>query len=492
MAIKAPAKLKSNRKLARHDGWQNIVTNLGIDGKDQRLNAAYRKRRKLINEIEIEDMYQEDPIFARIVDAIPEHATRRWIKIEGSLSGEKVDDSFGRSVLDALSALDAQSQCYELMRLDRLMGGAVMILGVDDNQDPAKPLNMKQIRSVKHLNVLSRFEIFPQGRDNNPMSPNYRQPEYYTFSGVAIGANTNIQRIHYSRVIRLTGIQTTLRSYNMREGWGLPVIERVYDTVRQFGTIYDYTESLFKDLIQGVMTIPGLDDMIASDSGNQLLIKRMQLINLAASAFNMVLLNDNEKYERRVTSFGGIAEVMIRMMDKLCAVAEMPLSILFGQAPTGLSTDDKGGRTTFYDMIANHQRRLLRNPLARIIACVLAAKDGPTKGVMPAKWSFDFLPLTEPTEQETAATELVRVTADEKLIQNAVITPEEARTRLAADPRNPYLLDIDAEVVPTKEELGSLTTPTISRDPFEETPTHDSVDRSGKPNRNRKSSKPRR
>ncbi len=459
---------------SRADGWHNILTGLGEHSQDHRLKSHYLRHRE-IDRVEIEAMYEQNPIFARIIDVVPEHATRRWIRVQGAMSSIGApDESFGRSVLEALDNLDAQTAFYELLRLDRLDGGSAMIIGADDGQTPDQPLEMNRIRRVVHLNVLSRFELFPQERNNNPLDPNFRQPEYYTFSGTAIGtADFPSVAIHHSRVIRLTGIQTTLRSMNIRDGWGIPLIQRTYDAMRQFDAVYDYTETLFKDLVQSVMTIPGLDDMITSDQGNQALIQRMQIMTMAASAFNMVLLNEDEKYERRVTGFGGISEIMIRIMDKLAAVSEMPLSILFGQAPTGLSTDDKGGRTTFYDSIANKQKRALRNPIARVLAALIAAKEGPTKGKIPARWSFDFAPLAEPTETEKAQTEFIQAQAMEKLILNRVVTPQECRARVANEPNNPYMIDLGSQAaipaITLNEDVHNQEgTNRVPQDPFSE------------------------
>lgn len=416
-------------RLVRLDGWQNIATNLNVPGKDPRIETKFVDRGELALPT-IESMYREKALFARIVDAIPEHATRRWIRISGT-GGSKVRD-FGKSALDALEDLDAQNKFCEFMRLDRLYGGACMLLGVDDGRAISQPIDVNNIRSVDFLNVLSRWEISVDEIDRDPTSATFRQPLSYTLG---------TKRVHSSRVLRLTGIQISDR-IPRPGGWGYSVGEHVYDAIRRFGIIYDYMEALFKDLSQGVMKIKDLSLLLSGDVGcNELLIKRLELLNYTSSAFNAVLLDDDETYERRQATFTGIRDGIIAVMDELAAVAEMPLSILFGQPPAGLSTDDSAGRIAFYDSIANKQRKLLRAPINRVLELIFASRK--IKAV-PKDWFFEFLSLTEPTDMEQAEKRKLEADTSVVLVNGGIIDAEEARTALSADPYCPYSLKAQA------------------------------------------------
>lgn len=433
----------------RYDGWQNVLTGLNITGKDWREKTAYVRHRRL-SQTEIESLYEQDPIFARIIDSVPKHATRRWI----SVSGQDAPDDFNAGVLDYLRKLTARSKFSELLRLDRLDGGAAMIIGADDGKNPAEPLEFASIATIQHLNVVSRYEIFPGEIDRNPMSENFRNPMWYTFTGLTTTGEP-LQRIHHSRIVRLRGIQTTERAEASRDGWGLPVAERVYLAIRQYGQVYEYSEALIKDLVQGVMTIKGLTELLAQDS-SQAVVDRLALINLVASAFNMVILDEHESYERRTQSLGGIPEIMLKYMDNLAAAAEMPLSILFGQAPTGLSTDDQGGRRTFYDLVENTQEEKLRAGLERVIEAILWAQDGPTAGQLPAKWELSFEPLVTPSAQEDAATRLSEAQADSVYHSLGVLSTDEVRSRIENDPRSPYTLETEQDEFELGQNLPTL------------------------------------
>lgn len=417
----------------RRDGWQNVFTGLGVDGRDHTMATLFGQR--LMERGQIETLYEGDPLFARMVDAVPEQATRRWI----SATAQGMDH-FGEVLLDGLEAIDAQEQCFELMRMDRLEGGSIGIIGANDGLDPALPLDLSRIESVEHINVVSRYAVTPDvvSSEASAMQAGWQEPERYLLTGSGL-------YVHRSRVIRLRGIPTTPRRDAGRQGWGLPIADRVASVCRQLGSAFGYFEAALKDFIQGVVTIPGLRELLMTPAGNELLSARIRMIQMTGSIFNAMVIDGDEEYERRGATLAGMSDGIIRLMDLAACVSEIPLSILFGQPPTGLSTDDQSARKTFYDSIGNKQRRVLRGPLRRIITAMLHAKKGPTKGEVPERWRFQFLPLAEPTAKEEAETNSLRAQSETTRIGDGVLTVREARSGIRNDPRSIYSLDEDYE-----------------------------------------------
>ena len=206
--------------MVHHDMWQNIATNLGVENKDHRIRARYVTGRAIPRQ-EYDSMYREDPVFAKIVDGIPEHGTRKWIKVtaqmdEGEDGSDDVDSDFGADVLDALEDLDAQQQVFELWRLARLDGGAAMIIGADDGKNPEEPLDLERIKSVRHLNVVSRHEIFPSDLIEDINSPNFRDPEFYMFTGRA-GLSKSENQQEVNTIVRSSPMQGTIRGNALEE-----------------------------------------------------------------------------------------------------------------------------------------------------------------------------------------------------------------------------------------------------------------------------------
>ena len=455
----------------KQDRWSNLLTGLSNTAKDHRTSTIHTASQEFPPN-QIEDLYRESPIFSRIIDLPAEHAVRRWISVEG---GE--DPEFGKDTLDALTALDIQNKIYDLLRLSRLYGGSAILIGAQDGRSMSQELDLKNIQTLDHLNVLTRHEIFQGPLNMEPTSPNFRNPDWYSFRPNNVPDFAG-ERVHHSRVICLKGFEVSTQGRQDSTGWGFPVMNRVYRAVRRFETVFDYAEAGFKDMNQGIIQIEGLGQMLKSQQGGEDLVRaRLELINLSASIFNMVMLDSNENYERRPAALAGANEIILRVFDELAAVAGIPPSIFYGAPPLGLSTDDRSGRITFYDSVANIQRRLLRGPLNRLISILLHSKDGPTGGNVPEKWSFEFLPLDEPSDGDRVAMRKTQADMDKVYKDSTILTVDEIRTRLKNDPNNPYVLD-DASMAAQQEqeaanrelEMARLQAPAqeASKDPIED------------------------
>lgn len=450
---------------SRLDGWTNVFTGLGVDGKDHREGARYKGGR-IIEHTEYDRMYETDPVFARIVDTLPMDATRKWIKIltptDEDEDGRGVDEGVGQSVIEKLEELGAQSKFAELFHLARLDGGGAMILGADDGQSPEEPLDPNRITNVAWLAVVSALEIFPRGEINNdPSAPNFRLPEFWTFTGqgrtLAPEARTPLtigdsDRIHWTRVIPVIGIKIgggTLRrsgsQKNFSEVWGVPIVQRVKDDLRQYNNVYQWVEASLKDMTHQTVGIKDLAGLLMSDQGSEFILSRLKLLQFSQSTLNMsVHDSEQEVVTRTSAAISGIAPIIASFQDKLAAASELPLTKLFGHAPSGLSTDDQSGTRNYNASVANAQENKLRDPIRRVIDAILHSKEGPTDGQIPENWSFIFNPLDEPTEQENAARAKTEAETDKILIDAKILRPSEARSRIANDPESIYSLEAEA------------------------------------------------
>jgi hypothetical protein len=110
-------------------------------------------------------------------------------------------------------------------------------------------------------------------------------------------------------------------------------------------------------------------------------------------------------------------------------------------APAGLSTDDQSAEKTFNASIATKQRRLLLDPLNRVVETLMSAKEGPTGGVVPEQWRVQFNPLDEPNDTEDSARRKVDAETDGIHLSNGTLELHEIRTRMRNDPDQPYTLD---------------------------------------------------
>ena len=439
------------------DAWENATTSMGVTGKDPTKEAKF-KRTTETQQDEYRSLYAEDWLFARSIDAVAEHGTQKWIRIKAkNEAGTVVKPSFGSSVLMALQNLNAREAFEDAWKLDRLEGGAYILIGANGNEDPdsyREELTPENTKSIDFLNVLSYRDLEPalleentgtrtnqRGIQLDPTKPNYMMPEAYKLTAVA-GERRTI--IHNSRVIRFTGLRRPLGAEEYQER-GMSITDRIYDTMQLYGTAVGNFGAMFRLMSQTILTIKDYASMMAADKNDEgagLILKRLQAFAMQLGAFNMAVLDETETIDVRTIDFTNASVALLRMFDLVSGAAETPLSILFGQAPSGLSTDDEGGRKSFFSMVARLQSGKLRRGLTHLVGLLMSTEAVQTDDKEDiAQWSVEFVPLDEPSKLEAATIEKTESETDAARVREGIITDLEARTRLSKDPNSPYDLD---------------------------------------------------
>lgn len=448
----------------RLDALRNVLTGMGVTGRDWREHTELIAA-PLLSQDQIDALYQDDYLAARIVDAIAEHATRRWVRI--TVEGDETEEDTGRKILDALEDLDASAKFTRLMQLDRKDGGAVMLLGVDDGSKDvaqlAEPLDLAKVRSLRALHVTERraWKLGPAIWDD-PTSPWFGEPAYADLQPLtstsaetatrAIGGTaTGTIRVHRSRMILLRGVRVSEKAAASQDGWGQSVLQRARGPIVRYAEIWGHVGGALKHISQTVLKIKGFGKIIASDV-DATLQNRLAVLNVFRSLFQLIALDaDNESIEEVEAKLAGLDPIMLRAMDDVAGAAEMPLTQLFGHSPAGFSQDDTPGMRNFYDSVSLKQRRILSPPLNYTIEVMLAAKEGPTRGAKPERWQAEWVPLIEESAEEISIRRNRDATTDQTLVNVSSIDPEEARARLKNDPSSPYVLE-DDDVAPIDGE----------------------------------------
>jgi uncharacterized protein len=114
-----------------------------------------------------------------------------------------------------------------------------------------------------------------------------------------------------------------------------------------------------------------------------------------------------------------------------------------GISPSGLNASSEGEIRVYYDLIHSVQEYLLRVAIQYILDLIQIELFGDVDSDI----TFEFVELYEMTELEKAQLRNSDADTDTKLIQAQVISPEEARQRVASDPDTPYV-DLDPALMP--------------------------------------------
>jgi uncharacterized protein len=463
----------------RADNWSNPYTGIGTSQDKTRAGTFLPVWR--IFDQELTNLYNGSWLSAKIVDKSPIEMFRRGYDL--SCADESVNDSDASDLHEyAVEELRLDDECLKAMKFGGLYGGFLLFLGVDDGGAPDEPLDETRIRSFSFVNGIDRRFCYVLNYYSNPLSPKYGQPEHYLVTnGVATldmgrrglsklspkalkNKGFQVGVIHESRVIRWEGVATDQITQQTLAGWTWSVLQRVYDEMQKFEHGFDSASYLLSDASQAVFAIEGLISLISA--GNlDAIQKRIQMMEQTRSVLHGILVDSKtERFERTATPFGGIADLLDKMMLKLAAAVDLPVTEIFGRAASGLNAAAGSDSETrkWYDRIASRQKTELAPRLRRIYRLLSLSADCPVKipetdkDGRPFRWQIDFAPLFSPTDEEQAKCDLAVAQRDQIYLAEGVVTPEEV-----ALSRADLYPSMDVEARENAVEEG------VSHDPYE-------------------------
>jgi phage-related protein (TIGR01555 family) len=276
--------------------------------------------------------------------------------------------------------------------------------------------------------VLDRWDLQIAKKYSDPLKPKYGEPEIYaiTTSSITLGDGGSYgAQVHESRVIRFDGVITKKRRMAENDGWSESVLQRTYDTIRDFVASYQGTANMLQDFSQAVFKIKNLSNMLASDQ-DSLILKRLALMDQARSVARAVPLDaDGEEFERKATPTTGLPELLDRMGTRLSTACGIPIAILLGESPGGMNATGDSDHRSFNNTIRSQQESVLRPAVSRLITLLATARNLDIGDDETGEISFSFRPLWQQSEQEIADTRLKVAQTDQIYITQGVLDAAE-------------------------------------------------------------------
>lgn len=410
-------------KNLRLDGWQNLLTGMGIENRDKNVSTQFA-RTMFLDENTLTFMYREDGLARRIIDLPVNEMVREWFTVEGDSDGE---------ILQKLKSLHAKERIRSGLKWASLYGGSLGVIGIDDGGDLEQPLNQNNIRDIHFIHIFDRWRVKWSTLDqyNDPEHPKFGEPEFYNISPIhAISAPF---RVHETRTIRFDGAEIPLRVRHGNSGWYDSDLQRLYNRIRSMGNIYGGVENIVNEFVISTLQIDNLQDMIANGK-EDLIKKRLNLIDLSKHIINTVLLDKEEKFEKKASTVTGLSKLMQDFVLALSAESGIPVTVLMGQSPKGLQATGESDIRIWYDNIAAMQEEKILSQLEYLVWLCQLSKNGAFKGKEIENWSINFNPLWQPTQKEIAETRLNTAKTDEIYVNTGVVQPSEvALSRFGGD-----------------------------------------------------------
>lgn len=403
---------KETKSVERKDGWLNLFTGLGTRADKTKSTRAVPTG--FLADAEKEIIYADDGLGARIVDLLPEDMMKQgWHYV---FENEKEGfDNYSKIYNHVFKEIRANYKIAQALKWARLYGGALILLGVYDGESLDQPLNLNKIKNFENLKIIPRNNVMYGTMEfqMNPELPHYGQVEYYPVTFYT-GRQYQMQRVHYSRVIEIKGIEipsseASLIPMEFRY-WGLSVFQRIQDRLKELGSSFSSLANLLNELTIGKYKYKDLAQIMSSDDGGELVQKRLQAMDLMKSVFHSVLLDTDESFERDTLSFSGVSDVMYQFMMMTSAATGYPMTKLFGISPGGLNSTGEADMYQYYDMVKAKQETELLPIIERLVKIISEWQNIPEPEIV-------FNPLEQMTEKEQAELEAKKADSEYKKMQ---------------------------------------------------------------------------
>ena len=297
--------------VTRADGFFNNVTGLGTARDKAQFTRFTRNRRLTIEELDA--LYSDDDMAARVTEVVPDEELRQGFNIvidptetDDVKTGPEVAAKVSVDVKAAATALDIQGKTIEARTWGRTFGGGAILIGAIDGPDNERkevrnermkePLDLGAIRKVGHLNVLDRRYLHPLRYYTDPLEPKVGLPMTYLVTPQAASdvesafSMDGTLEIHESRMVVFGGVRTTIRTRQSHSGWDQSLLQRMQTILTDFGATWASLAHVLQDAAQGVYTMEGYIDALASDDTDTIM-KRLDMLDMSRSAVRAVVLD---------------------------------------------------------------------------------------------------------------------------------------------------------------------------------------------------------
>jgi len=414
MFIKSRADDALKQVNVNSDSWSNALTGLGIQGRDKNVATVFCGDRRY-SVSELDSLYRNDGMSRRVVDLVAEEMVRQGWEYENDPSG---------MIPVKMEELKINSVMMDMIRWSRLYGGSLGVIGVADGRPLDEPVNYGAIREVKWIHVFDRYSVSSADGsvDGDMNSPNYGKPLMYLVTDSSSGTTFNV---HHSRTIRCDWNELTPRWVRSNDTWGDSLMQTIYEELKNYSVAFANCGVIIHDFVNNVLKIPGLGNLLASECGSSNVQSRINILNLAKSSLNTIVIDGEESYEKITTNISGISDLLDRFMLSLSAVTGIPITLLFGRAPAGLNATGDNDVRNFYDMIKQKQEGKLRPMLEKVTELIFLSRDGFYQGKEPQDWKLEFTPLWQNTEEQEAVLRRTVAETDAIYIDRGVLDPTE-------------------------------------------------------------------
>lgn len=388
------------------DGWSNPTTGMGYVGRDKGESTRYIPG-PILDFSTLDSMGRGDGFSRIIIDSVVDDAMRSgWVVNFTGDDDTEVTPEESHELNERLQRwykdTKLKARVSQHLKQARQYGGALLVLGAVDGQDPSQPLNIERVTEFNWLRTHDRHQTSQSSQiEDDPTSIGFGFAEAYTLQATQIQSGDRDETlldtwVHNSRVWRTDGVVLTERVRQQNDGWGDSVLQVCSEQLGNRASVMKSARTVVQEWVMSVYKVNDFAGMVNAQ-GESEVRNRFSIMDRMKSIFQGIIVDaNNEGYERIATTAAGLPDLLDRYGIDLAAVARMPMTKLFGLSPGGFGTGEAEG-DNWDDVTQSYQTDDV-GPLLEYIHKILFAT--PEFADFPKSWSIKFnsLKLTSPTE----------------------------------------------------------------------------------------------
>lgn len=371
------------------DALVSLVNGMGMVGSDKAASTAYMSI--LYTDQQLAEMYRASWLPRKIVNIPAFDTFRKWVNWQA--------DSGDITKIEAeVKRLNVKGKLLQAKTKARLFGGAALYIGTKET-DPSQPFDPKKVGlgGITYLNIMLKRDLKAGEIIKDPASEYYGRHEFYTLNNGISSSMPNMGQqvvIHASRLIIFYGdeLPDVELSQVAEQGWGDSVLTSTLSAIKQAdGTAANIASLVFEAKID-IIRVPDLMASLADPEYEGRLLSRFRLANIAKGTNGTLLLDKDEEYESKSTSFTNLPEVLMAFMQIVSGAADIPATRLLGQAPAGMNATGESDLRNYYDRIQAIQTTeidpAIYNLMEAVIWSALGARNEDTHYIWASLWQI--------------------------------------------------------------------------------------------------------
>lgn len=360
------------------------------------------------------------------VQTVADDITREWIEVQGG------DDTDPETVRDIADTLDQKYHLKDLIHQAAatvgFMGGAFIFIDTGaEGEDLTLPLRVSSLSAEMSQGMDLKFTLVDPvnvtpGEYNatNPLKQDYMQPKWWWVLG---------QRVHASRLITVCDNQPPMLlrpSYNFL---GIPQAQILWDYVLHWNECRINTAELLKKISLLVMQTD-TQAIFSTPGGVQNFDVRMQALQRYRDNNSVFVCDKQDEAVSNVqTSTAGCTDIVRQSLEMIAAINRTPAVKLLGISPSGFNATGESDIKNYCDHVRTKQE-LYRSAITQCLHAIEIAENGK----IDPSITFEFKPLNSDNDSAKAMNAQTRINTLGAALDRQIISPEEMRTAVKADP----------------------------------------------------------